>query len=420
VSAPTPELAAAAPAGPAAPLDAYQKRLMFFLSVACFFEGYDFFALAQILPQLESDFGLHAGGLASLDAVVNFGAVLAYLLVRFADRYGRKPLLTVTIAGYTICSLLTGLAPDVWVFGACQLLARMFLIGEWAVAMIFAAEEFPAARRGMVIGVIQACSSLGAIACAGIVPALVSEPSQWRRVFFVGAVPLVVIAFARRGLRETKRFVERGPSQPVSGSLMRIWRTAWRGRMLLMALVWGLTYVCTTKAIFYWKEFAVRDRGFTDAMVGVSLTIAAVGSLPLVFASGKLLDLMGRKAGSALVFLCCAGAVAGSYLLEGRWPLTVALSFGVFGTSAVLPVLNAYTTELFPTELRSDAFAWSNNLLGRMGAVLAPFALAPLAESYGWGPTIAATAIGPVLALGLILWKLPETTGRELEQTSAI
>lgn len=48
-------------AGPT-PLDGYQKKLMFFLSVACFFEGYDFFALAQILPQLETDFRLGAGG----------------------------------------------------------------------------------------------------------------------------------------------------------------------------------------------------------------------------------------------------------------------------------------------------------------------------------------------------------------------
>lgn len=402
------------------PLDAYQKKLMFFLSVACFFEGYDFFALAQILPQLETDFRLGAGGLTSLDSVVNFGAVVAYLLVRYADRFGRKPLLTVTIAGYTICSLLSGLAPNVWAFGAFQFLARMFLIGEWAVAMIFAAEEFPSDRRGMVIGVIQACSSLGAIACAGVVPLLVHEPSQWRRVFFVGAVPLVIVAIARRGLRETRRFVERGVEPARATPLLRIWRSAWRGRMLLMALVWGLTYVCTTKAVFFWKKFAVSERGFTDVMVATALEIAAVSSLPLVFASGRLLDRVGRKLGSAIVFLCCAMAVAGSYLLHDRWALTAALSFGVFGTSAVLPVLNAYTAELFPTELRSDAFAWSNNLLGRMGAVLVPLALAPMADRFGWGPTIASTAIGPVLALGLILWKLPETTGRELESTSAL
>ena len=36
----------------------YPRRLIIFLSVATFFEGYDFFALAQILPSLRADFGL--------------------------------------------------------------------------------------------------------------------------------------------------------------------------------------------------------------------------------------------------------------------------------------------------------------------------------------------------------------------------
>ncbi len=33
--------------------------------------------------------------------------------------------------------------------------------------MVYAAEEYPADRRGMVIGVIQGYSSAGSIACAG-------------------------------------------------------------------------------------------------------------------------------------------------------------------------------------------------------------------------------------------------------------
>jgi putative MFS transporter len=93
---------------------------------------------------------------------------------------------------------------------------------------------------------------------------------------------------------------------------------------------------------------------------------------------------------------------------------------GIFGTTAVLPVMNAYTTELFPTELRSDAFAWANNLLGRMGAVVAPLGVGAAAGVYGWGPAVAATALGPMVALALILWKLPETSGIELEQTSTL
>ena len=72
------------------PLDQYQKRLIVFLSVATFFEGYDFFALAQLLPTLRAEFGLSKTGAGLLLTVVNFGTVLAAGLVRLADRWGRR------------------------------------------------------------------------------------------------------------------------------------------------------------------------------------------------------------------------------------------------------------------------------------------------------------------------------------------
>ena len=402
----------------APPFTQYQKRLMVFLSVATFFEGFDFFALAQILPSVRAEFGLNQAAAGWLVALINVGPVLAYLLVRQADRWGRRPLLTLTIAGYTVASLLSGLAPTVSLFAASQLLARAFLIGEWAVAMIYAAEEFPADRRGFVLGVIQACASLGAVVCAGVVPLLLQTPFGWRGVFFVGAVPLVIVAFARRTLSETRRFTERATVPVADQRLMRIWSTPWRGRVLLMAAIWGSTYVCTTTAMMFWKEFAVTERNFTDAQVGASMTVAALVSMPLTFYTGRLLDRMGRHRAAVVIFSLTSLSVVASYTLESHAALTAALVVGIFGTTAVLPILNAYTTELFPTELRSDAFAWANNLMGRMGAVLAPLAVGAAAGHLGWGVAISLTALGPLVALALILTRLPETRGQELEQSS--
>ena len=398
---------------------AYLRRLMLFLSVATFFEGFDFFALAQILPSVRAEFGLDEAGVGWLVALINIGPVLAYLLVRKADVWGRRPVLTLTIVGYTIASLLSGLAPNVWLFGAAQLLARVFLVGEWAVAMIYAAEEFPAEQRGFVIGVIQACGSLGAVVCAGLVPLLLKTPPGWRMVYFVGAVPLIAIAFARRSIAETRRFREQ-TQRPAARPLTHIWGTPWRGRVLLIAGIWAALYVCTTSAITFWKEFALAERGYTDADVGRSMTIAALASMPLTFLAGRIFDRLGRRRGAVVIFTICSASVVACYTLEARWALTTALVCGIFGTTAVLPVVNAYTAELFPTDLRSDAFAWANNLLGRLGAVVAPIAVGAAAGHVGWGPAVAATAVGPLVALGLILWRLPETRGRELEETSAL
>jgi len=124
--------------------------------------------------------------------------------------------------------------------------------------------------------------------------------------------------------------------------------------------------------------------------------------------------------GAAVVFLSAALFTLGAYTLTGQVALTIALAGGIFGATAVLPVLNAYTAELFPTEWRGDAFAWSNNLLGRIGYVIAPVAVGYAAVHTGWGAAVSVTTIFPVVALGLILWWLPETKGKELEETASL
>ncbi len=85
-----------------------------------------------------------------------------------------------------------------------------------------------------------------------------------------------------------------------------------------------------------------------------------------------------------------------------------------------MTILNAYTTELFPTSMRAAAFAWSNNLLGRVGYIVGPSLVGLMAGSLGWGNAVSLTAVSVFAALALILVALPETTGRELEETATI
>jgi putative MFS transporter len=402
------------------PLTRYQKKLFVFLGVATFFEGFDHMAIAQLLPAIREDMHLSEWETGLLVAVVNLGTVLAYVLVRQADRWGRKPILDVTIAGYTLFSFLSGLAPNVVLFATLQLVARVFLIGEWVVSTVYAAEEFPAARRGAIIGVIGAFASLGSILCAGLVPYLLQLPWGWRSVYFVGTVPLVLLAFARRGIRETARFEGLTPEERKPAPLAQIWRTPYARRVLTLAGIWFFVYLCTQTSITFWKQHAIEELHFEEHEVGLMISGAAVLAMPFVFTIGRALDRIGRRGGAAIVFTTTSVGCLGAYTLSARPILFVAVAFAVFGASAVLPVLNAYNTELFPTHLRSDAFAWSNNLLGRIGYVLAPVAVGRLAEDLGWGPAVATTAIGPLVALVLVLRFLPETRGKELEETSQL
>jgi putative MFS transporter len=398
------------------PLTSYQRRLLVFLSVATFFEGYDFLALMQVLPALRQTFGIDHAAAGVLFTVVNLGTIIAYALIRNADRWGRKRVLGITIAGYAIFSGLSGLAPNVYLFGLLQLAARVFLVAEYATAMVVAAEEFPADRRGMALGVIQTFTSLGGILCAAVVPMLVKTECGWRSVYLVGVIPLVILAYARRSLRETQRFEERGA--PAGESIFAILRGPFRKRVLQLGAIWFLSYLTMQNAISFWKDYALTEQGLQEAQAGRYIAGAAAISLPMLAGTGKLLDWIGRRHGAGLIFGLGALGVFGCYSLEPGLLLAVSLTFAIWATSAFLPVLTAFNTELFPTELRANAMAWSNNLIGRLGYVFSPLVLGGIAADVGWGMALRPTVVFALGALVLVYLWMPETAGRELEDTA--
>jgi MFS transporter, putative metabolite:H+ symporter len=399
-------------------LTSYQKRLFVFLSVANFFEGYDFFAITQLLPSLRETFGLSPQQGTWLITLINFGTILAYFMVRRADRWGRKRVLSVTIVGYALFTFLSAWAPNAIAFGVLQMLARIFLLGEWAISMVVAAEEFPAERRGTVIGVVSASAGLGSIVCAGVVPLLLRTPLGWRSVYLVGVVPLLLMMYARRELKETERFTASAAPQKPEQPLTAILRGPHRRRVLELGAIWFLSYICTNNAVTFWKEFALAERGLTHGQIGLIMTVAALVSMPLVFYAGRMLDVIGRKRGAAVIYAATILGVLGGYTFQGVPALMISMTVGIFGINAVLTVLNALMTELFPTEARGSAAAWSNNLIGRIGYVLSPLAIGQVVGQYGWGVPLRLTTLFPFVALLLIFAWLPETNGRELEETS--
>lgn len=399
----------------------YQRRLLVFLSVATFFEGFDFIALVQVLPKIVEEMQLRAADTGLMIALINVGAILSFLIVYLADRHGRRPLLVVTIAGYTLCSLLSGFAGSAWAFAAIQLLARVFLIGELAVGMIYAAEEFPAERRGRVIGNLQVAATLGTIFCAAITPPMLASALGWRGLYFVGTIPLIMLAYARRNLKETGRFQTRevARSSTSLAGMLAFLKGPYRKRILLVATIWCLTYLCTQSLITFWNLHAVQALGMTYKDVSRCVMMAALGATPLLFMVGRLLE-VGRRRAAIVVYSLLALGALGAYNLSGMLWLTLSLMLSVFAVAGIVPILNAYTVELFPTELRASAFAWCNSLLGRSGYVLSPLLVGWGASRFGYGPAVTATVVFPLIALALILRHLPETAGRTLEDTSEL
>src|SRR4051794_24875951 len=187
--------------------DQRQRRLLLLLAIACFTEGYDFNALMVALPHLRHDFGLSRAAADLWVAAVYLGAAPALWLGRRADRHGRRGVLVLAVAGYTVCSAATALAPDMGIFVLTQFFARTFMAVQVAVAWTVAAEELPAERRGFGFGILALASALGTGLGAVLeAPVLAPPGASWRWLYVASLPVVIVILVLRRELPESKRY----------------------------------------------------------------------------------------------------------------------------------------------------------------------------------------------------------------------
>ncbi|HET8619311.1 MAG TPA: MFS transporter [Acidimicrobiales bacterium] len=394
--------------------------LLALLSAAAFFDGYDVSIKSVALTQIREDFDLTKAAASALMAVVYFGALPAMALTRAADRVGRRRMLLVSIVGYTLFSGLTAVAPSAAAFAVLQFCQQVFLVAESALVWTMAAEELPAEARGFGFGVLGMNMALGTGAAA-LLYGGVFEPLglSWRWLYVVGVPPLLLVAFLRRRLGESRRFRE----AQAGGRLVETWRrilrppyARWLGLVVAAAFLLQLSQQAQTFAL----DFLQTDRGLSASAAAGMLVVAGLPGIPVMVAAGGLSDRFGRRAvGCGFTLVSLVGG-AGFFWLPASWGIPVLLpcmSLTLIGSMASFPVIQTYTAELFPTALRGSASSWSSAsaVLGRtMSLGLAAVLLTALSQS----ATATLLGAGPVLAVVIIALLFPDTHGRELEETS--
>ena len=400
--------------------------LLLVLAGSMFFEGYDSLLFSQLLPTLRAEFGFGRAVAGQLLALINSGSFLAFILLRMADTRGRRPMLLVATCGYTLCTAAGAVAPNIWVLAGVQFLARACQTADFALAALIASELVSAQRRGLSVGLLAASSTLGSIVCAGSVPLLLKTDLGYRAAFLAALPGLLILLWARRLLPETPRFAalkrnrERLLDRPDWGSWPALWRSRYRRRVLQVGSLWMLAQAAGTSSVAFWKDHAVTELGFAELAAGKTISIAALVALPMVFGTAPLLDVLGRRVTALAVFGIGASSIVASYSLRDPRLLTLALIGGMYASAAYFQVLNAWTSELFPTHMRGTTFAWCANVLGRCSYVATPLLVGLAAERVGWSQAIIPTAACYLLC-AMLSWRwMPETRGRELEQTARL
>lgn len=393
--------------------------LILLVSTASFFEGYDFIILDLILPILRADFGisLQQAGLAA--SVIAIGTIVAFFVIRLGDYFGRRALLIWTVLLYTIATGMTALSTGIYGFVACQFFARVFLVAEWGISTVIVAEEVPASKRGLGISIVQAAAGIGSIAGTALFRIVDKSDMGWRPLYLFGIVPLLVVFLIRMSVKETRRFSTTKAEASPAPRFTEILKKPYRWKLALIALLWCFMYLGYTAIRTFYTTYAHDERGLSYTEVSNIATIAfTVGMLGFLLA-GKLMDSWGRRPTAILFFGVGAAATAVAFQAPKAF-LGPALIVLIFFATSYLTICGTYAAELFPTRLRASAAAWTNNTLGRIGMVLAPAivtgAIMPFTGSLG--NAVSLMGLFPLLCAAIVLFFLPETKGKELEEIS--
>ncbi len=409
----------------------YLRLLLVLLGTATFFEGYDAAISGVLLPDLAKSFGASTATLGRAGALIGLGAFGALFITALGDRFGRRPLLVSTTLAYALFTGLTVTASSVVTFSIFQFLARAFLLAELATAITMVAEEFPPDRRGRAIGALTALGALGPLAVGLLYQFLIRTNLGWRAFYLIGTVPLLAVGVFRLRLRETRSFIEaREIGLPGSGAgagrmarLRGALSHPYRRRLVVISAVYLLSHVGVLAAMSWWSFYAQRERDFSPA--DISMFLAAAYSLGIFgfFVAGRLQDRWGRRPTGTLFLIL--GMICGVALFQtqDRSIMFATMVLAIFFGLGVNPVLGALVSELFPTRIRSTSVAIARLLFGTAGGVLGFFLAGFLGDpqrgligNVGDSVSLLALLLAPAAAL---LWLLPETAGRRLEDISA-
>src|SRR6266511_4206408 len=206
----------AAPPGP-------RRRPLLLLAPATFFEGYDMFVLALALPLIRKDFGLSMGEAGLVASIAFAGSFGVLALLPLADRLGRRPVLALTITGYTL-------------------------------ATIVAVEASEPSRRGRTLGVLTSMAALGQAAAGAGFLVVLATGASWRWLYAAGVIPLVLVARARRDLPETAPPVAGRPERFRLRRLPRPWLVGAATLALLFAVYpTAVATLASTLVLDDWK-----------------------------------------------------------------------------------------------------------------------------------------------------------------------
>lgn len=392
-------------------------------------EWFDFFIYAQAAGLIfAKEFFAAASEFAQIVSWVSLGISFLFRPVGAAvaghlgDKYGRKPVLTLTLIVMGVATALIGVLPTAAQIGvAAPILLLLLRIvqglsagGEWGGAALMAVEHAPRGARGKAGAYPQLGAPCG-LALATIVSLVLNVSLGheayiawgWRIPFLLSLLLVGVGLWIRSRVEESPVYREiEQESKAESAPLKTVMRTN-GGTVLLAALIFAANNAAGYMLIAFFGSYGIKTLGLDSTPVLASLAAAAILWAALTLWSGALSDKLGRietfLVGYALLFV----AVIPTWRLVN----TAELPLFFLGVVLMTPGLalsygpqSALYAEMFPRPIRFSGVSISYALGAILGGAFAPM-IAEFTLGEGSVITLPGYLMGmTAIAVAALLW----------------
>jgi MFS transporter, SHS family, lactate transporter len=381
-------------------------------------DAFDFTIFLLLMVPISKDFGVPLTEVAIVFTLTLWmrlvGATASGWL---ADRVGRKLPLMISIAWFSVCNLLAGLAPSFMLLLLFRAALGIGMGEEWPAGASLAMETWPQRSRGLMGSVLQGSWGLGALLSSAVY-ALLYDSIGWRGLLWIGILPALLCVYVRYFVKEPPVSVENRKRQREGNREVRAPLASIFQRGLLFNTLTACGWMTGHMVIYYsiyglFATWLQTELKVSAAVVATPVLLSNLAVFGAAWAWGATADRIGRR--PTLIIQALTGCVvAPLYLLTGDLTLILVgfVAQGFFGGS--VPVLApAYMTERFPTEVRATASAFCYHFGLIFGALVPPVASYFAVEHHmGFAlPMLIGYLLGAASLISALLLS-PETKGK--------
>ena len=388
-------------------LDRRQRVTLIWAGLAVVLAGFEGSILILALPAIARDFHAGTPALSALGSILAIGTLGAVPLAMLADRFGRRRLIAIGVAGFSLVNFASAFVPSLAGLAFLRLFAVCFEVLVVGVATALVVEEAPTRSRGQAVSVLALLSGVGTGISVIAYPILAPN---WRLLFLVSGGGVLAAPLIWWLLPEGRTW----QGVRVTGSALRLlMQPPWRRRILILSAMFALFAVLLEPAGLLYTVYASFVLRWTPAEISILIVVSGTVGAVSYLAGGYLTDRFGRRAPAIALTVATAGATSLSFA-TGTVGFFVGNVLWSGFASAATPVFGAWSGELFPTRARATAEA-ALGLAGAVGSIAGLLAVGVLSATTGLGGAIELGGVAAV-AGALLLFLLPETKQQPLPE----